>query len=80
MSIDSSEFPLLSNLRDENYQYAVITPSVNPFEDYLYFGFNGRKAAADKAKEIQKHGLWCAIFELSDMHLTAYLTGWCLEQ
>ena len=57
MSIDSSEFPLLTNLRDKGYQYAVVTPSINPFEDNLYFGFNGRKSAADKAKEIQKTGL-----------------------
>lgn len=79
MSIDSSEFPLLTNMRDKGYQYAVVTPSLDPFEGNLYFGFNGRKPAADKAKEIQKTGLWCAIFELTDMHLTAYLTGWCLE-
>lgn len=81
LTIDSSEYPLLTDLRDEKgFEYGVITPGDLFCLDgqILYFGFNSRKDAMDKANELSRHGRWCEVYGLRDMNLIAYLTGYAV--
>lgn len=68
---------LLSTLRNEGYEYAVV---YDDGRNRSAEAFSGRESAFERQKELSSVGLWSASFELRDMNLVSYLQGYLFKK